>query len=46
MGANFFPRYYMLVKNVPLERGTELMIGGFKTVSLAWIKKIVAIGYT
>ena len=34
-----------LVKNVSLERWIQLFIGGFKTVSLAWVNKF-ATGYT
>ena len=35
-----------VLKHVPLERWIQLMIGGFKTVSLAWVNKIAMIGYT
>ena len=31
---------------VPLERWTQLMIGGLKTVNLAWVNKNAMIGYT
>ena len=41
----FYDSCVVLVKNVSLERWIQLMIGGFKTVSLAW-KKIAVIGYT
>ena len=33
-------------KRVPLERWVQLMIGGFKTVNLAWINEIAVIGCT
>ena len=36
----------MLVKNVPLERWIQLMIGAFKIVKLAGVKKIAMIGYS
>ena len=36
----------MLVKNVPLEHWIQLMIGGFKTLNLAWVNKIAVNGYT
>ena len=32
--------------NVPLERWIKVMIGGFKTVSLASLNEVVVIGYT
>ena len=35
----------VVLKLVPLERWIQLMIGGFKTVSLAWVNKITIIGY-
>ena len=33
-------------KNIPPESWIQLMTGGFKTVSLAWVNKIAGIGYT
>ena len=35
-----------VLKHVPLEHWIQLMIGGFKTVSLARVNKIDLIGYT
>ena len=35
-----------MVKNVPLERWNQLVIGCFKTMNLAWVNKIVVIDYT
>ena len=35
-----------VLKHVPLERWIQLMIGGFKTVNLAWVNKIVMMIYT
>ena len=35
-----------LLKHVPLERWVLLMIGGFKTVTLAWVNEIAVIGCT
>ena len=35
-----------VLKHVPSERYIQLMIGGFKTVNLAWINKFAMIGYT
>ena len=35
-----------MIKNVPLERWIQLMIGSFKTVNLAWMNKISVISYT
>ena len=37
--------FLKLVKNIPLERWIQLVIGGFKTVSLAWVNKIAVTGY-
>ena len=35
-----------VLKHLPLERWIQLMIGGFKTVSFAWVNKGALIGYT
>ena len=35
-----------VLKHVPLERWIQLMIGGFKTVNLAYVNKISMTGYT
>ena len=44
--VHFLKFMRVVLKFVPLERWIQLMIGGFKTVNLAWINKIVVIGYT
>ena len=35
-----------VLKHVPLERWIHLMIGGFKTVNMAWVNKFAMIGNT
>ena len=44
--ANYLKLMRVVLKYVPLERWIQLMIGGFKTVNLAWVNKIAVIGYT
>ena len=42
-----FPKLMRAVlKHVPLESWIQLMIGGLKTVNLAWVNKIAVIGCT
>ena len=35
-----------VLKHVPLERWIQLLLGGLKTVNLAWVNKFAMIGYT
>ena len=44
--VHFLKLMRVVLKHVPLERWIQLMIGGFKTVNLAWVNKIAMIGYT
>ena len=44
--VHFFNLLQVVLKDVPLERWIQFVIGGFKTVNLAWANKVVMIGYT
>ena len=44
--VHFLNLMLAVLKHVPLERWTQFMIGGFKTVKLAWVNKIALNGYT
>ena len=44
--VHFLKLMRAVLKHFPLERWIQLMIGGFKTVNLAWVNKIAVIGYT
>ena len=44
--ALFLKLMRAVLKHVPLERFIQLMIGGLKTVNLAWVNKTAVIGYT
>ena len=44
--VHFLKLIGVVLNHVPLERWNQLMIGGFKTVNLAWVNKIVVTGYT
>ena len=43
--VHFLKLMRVVLKNVPLERWNQLMIGDFKTVNLAWVNKVAMIGY-
>ena len=44
--VDFLKLTRVVLKHVPLERWSQLMIGGFKTVYWAWVHKVAVIGYT
>ena len=44
--VHFLKLMRAVLEHVPLERWIELMTGGFKTVSSAWVNKFDMIGYT
>ena len=44
--VNFLKLMRVVLKHIPLERWIQLMIGGLKTVNLAWINKTPMISYT
>ena len=44
--ALFLKLMRVVLKHVPLERWIQHMIGGLKTVNLAWVNKIAVIGCT
>ena len=43
--VHFLKLMRVALKHVPRERWIQLMIGGFKTVSLAWVNKIAVTDY-
>ena len=44
--VHFLKLMRVVLKHVPLERWIQLMIGGLKTVNLAWVNKVAGIGCT
>ena len=41
--VHFLKLMRVVIKHVSLERWIQLMVGGFKTVSLAWVNKVAII---
>ena len=44
--VHFLNLMLAVLKRVPLERWIQFMIGGFKTVNLAFVNKVAVFGYT
>ena len=44
--VHFLKLMQVVLKLVPLERWIQHMIGGFKTINLAWVNKVAMNGYT
>ena len=44
--VHFLKLMRVVLKHVPFERWIQLMIGGFRTVNLAWVNKVALNGYT
>ena len=42
--VHFLKLMRVVLKHVPLEHWIQFMIGGFKTVRLAWVNKVAMIG--
>ena len=44
--VHFLKLMQAVLKHVPLERWIQLLIGGFKTINLAWVNKFAMSSYT